>query len=287
MTLTEPRRGRFTYEKLPQNSYARTAMASQSQELKNTTYEAFVGILSVLSIVNLVLIYASSSDNVDSVVEIMNGILSMIFLADFTYRFVSAGSGRWQYFFRQFGWADLIASIPLPQVKILRLFRIFRAYRLAVQYGVRKIARDFWKERAQSALLVVFLFLIVLLEFGSMAMVWVEEDAQGANITTGGDAVWWAYVTVTTVGYGDQYPVTSAGRIIGTLVLSGGVMLFGTLTGFLANFFLAPGKKEPEKAGVAPGDAKAMLAAVRRRLEEQESVNARLRAQIEEIEQLI
>ena len=92
-------------------------------------------------------------------------------------------------------------------------------------------------------------------------------------------------MTITTVGYGDQYPVTATGRIIGVLVLTGGVALFGTLTGFLANAFLAP-KTEKAKPVVA-GHPKSMLAAIRRRLEEQEEVNAKLRAQIEEIEQLI
>jgi len=260
-------------------------MADKSKELKNTTYEAFVGVLSVLSIANIAFVYLAGSDQVDAVVEIMNGILSLIFLADFSYRFVTAGEDRWRYFFKEFGWADLAASIPIPQLKILRVFRLFRAYRLGSEYGVRNMLRDFWEQRAQSALLAVLLFIILLLEFGSMAMVWAEEDAPGANITTGSDAVWWAYVTITTVGYGDQYPVTATGRIIGVLVLTGGVALFGTLTGFLANAFLAP-KTEKAKPVVA-GHPKSMLAAIRRRLEEQEEVNAKLRAQIEEIEQLI
>jgi len=212
-------------------------MATASKELKNTTYEAFIGVLSVVSILNIALIYLARSDAVDAVVEIMTALLSAIFLADFTYRFVTAES-RGTYFFKQFGWADLVASIPIPQLKILRLFRVFRAYRLGSEYGVRNMLRNFWEQRAQSALLAVLLFIILLLEFGSMAMVWAEENAPNANITTGGDAIWWAYVTITTVGYGDQYPVTSWGRFIGVLVLTGGVALFGTLTGYLANLFL-------------------------------------------------
>jgi voltage-gated potassium channel len=262
-------------------------MATASKELKNTTYEAFIGVLSVVSIANIAFVYLAASDQVEAVVEIMNGILSAIFLADFTFRFVTAGEDRWKYFFKQFGWADLVASVPIPQLKILRVFRLFRAYRLGEAYGVRNMMRTFWEERAQSALLAVLLFILLLLEFGSMAMVWAEEDAQGANITTGGDAVWWAYVTITTVGYGDQFPVTPAGRFIGVLVMTGGVALFGVLTGFLANTFLAPAKPpEPATEGKA-GDPKSMLAGIRRRLEEQEVTNAKLRAQIEEIEQLI
>jgi voltage-gated potassium channel Kch len=262
-------------------------MPDTSKELKNTTYEAFIGVLSLLSIVNLALIYLAASDAVDTVIVIMNGFLSAIFFADFTYRFVTAGEGRWQYFVRQFGWADLVASLPLPQVKILRIFRVFRAYRLGKEYGVRNMARTFWEERAQSALLAVLLFIMLLLEFGSMAMVWAEEDASGANITTGGDAVWWAYVTITTVGYGDQFPVTTAGRIIGVLVMTGGVALFGVLTGFLANVFLAPKQRTEAVGAVQPNDATGMLAEARRLLDEQDTASGRLRARLDEIERLL
>ena len=66
-----------------------------------------------------------------------------------------------------------------------------------------------------------------------------EKDAPGANITTGGDALWWGYVTATTVGYGDKYPVTMGGRIVGTLMLTVGVALFATFSGFLAHAFLS------------------------------------------------
>ena len=66
----------------------------------------------------------------------------------------------------------------------------------------------------------------------------LEARSPDANITTAGDALWWGIVTVTTVGYGDQYPVTTGGRIVGVFVLILGVGLFGTFTGFLANAFL-------------------------------------------------
>jgi voltage-gated potassium channel len=144
--------------------------------------------------------------------------------------------------------------------------------------------RTFWRERAQSALLAVGLFIILLLEFGSMAMVYAEEDAAGANITTGSDAVWWAYVTITTVGYGDQYPVSNTGRVIGVLVMTGGVALFGVLTGYLANLFLAPKKPDEQTTVMGAQDARGMLAEARRLLDEQDSANARLRARLEDME---
>jgi voltage-gated potassium channel len=89
-------------------------------------------------------------------------------------------------------------------------------------------------------LLTLLLLGILVLEFGSMAVVAFEKNAPGANITTGGDALWWAFVSITTVGYGDKYPITEGGRLSAFLVLAAGVGLFGVLSGYLANFFLAP-----------------------------------------------
>ena len=83
-----------------------------------------------------------------------------------------------------------------------------------------------------------------------MTILWAEGGNPNANIHSGSDAVWWAYVTVTTVGYGDRYPVTNEGRLIGIALLTIGVGLFGVLTGFLANTFLAP---KHDAAAVARG----------------------------------
>jgi voltage-gated potassium channel len=242
-----------------------------------------MGALSVLSIVNIFLVLAIRDDVVDSVIVIMDGILSLIFLADFAFRVLSAES-KSHYFWRQFGWADLAASIPLPQAKLLRAFRVFRAVRLLRQRGPEQMLHDFIDNRAQSALLSVMLLIVLLLEFGGMGMAWAEQRNENSNIQSGGDALWWAYVTITTVGYGDQFPVTPTGRLIGVLVLTAGVGLFGVLTGFLANFFLSPRRRGPLVRGLESLDAKSMLVAARAQLEAQEKASAELRARLEDIE---
>jgi voltage-gated potassium channel len=66
------------------------------------------------------------------------------------------------------------------------------------------------------------------------------EDAPDSNIKGPEDPIWWAFVTMTTVGYGDRYAVTSEGRLVGALLMVAGVGLFGTFSGFIASWFLAP-----------------------------------------------
>ncbi|WP_448811739.1 ion transporter [Agromyces bauzanensis] len=232
-------------------------MAKARTELKNTGYEIFIGVLSVLSIVNLVLVFAFLEDeNLETVLSVMNGLFSAIFLGDFVYRLATAPS-RGAYFFRQFGWADLLASLPFPQFKVLRVFRLIRVFRLLRDVGPRTIWRTLVRDRAGSALLVLLLMGILVLQFGSLTMLYLEKDAPDANITSASDALWFTLVTISTVGYGDQYPVTSAGRLLGGLIIVVGVGIFGTFTGYLANLFLTPRSPETEE----PVEAEAALSA--------------------------
>ena len=201
----------------------------------------------------------------------MNGLLSVIFLADFTYRLLTAES-KSRYFFRQFGWADLLASLPFEQAKILRVFRLVRVFRLLRAYGIKNIARSLVKDRAGSALLTLLLMGILVLEFGSLEILNIEQYAPGANITTGSDALWYVIVTISTVGYGDQYPVTNEGRIFGSLIIIIGVGIFGTFTGYLANLFLAPSKKPATTpAPSAAGDVRAKVSELKELMAQQQA----------------
>lgn len=208
-------------------------------ELKNTGYEIFIALLSILSIANLVIGFVIDDPDLSKVLLVMNGVLSGIFLLDFTYRLLTTTS-KSGYFFRRFGWADLLASLPLPQLKILRVFRLARVIRLLRAYGTRNVVHSLVDDRAGSALLTLLLLGILVLEFGSLWILDIEQSAPGANITTASDALWYTIVTISTVGYGDQYPVTNAGRLVGSLIIVVGVGIFGSFTGYLANLFLSP-----------------------------------------------
>lgn len=227
-------------------------MDNKTGELKNTSYELFIGALSLLSILNLVLYYLVPDPAVASVILIMDGLLSLIFIGDFLYRLFSAESKSY-YFFRQMGWVDLLASLPAPQFKVLRMFRIVRVYRLMKEYGGARMIKEFFANRGSSALLTLFFIMILILEFGGLAILWVESKVPNANITDASDAVWYVYVTITTVGYGDQYPVSDTGRLLGALIMTVGVGLFGTITAFLANAFIEPQDEEDDAEITADG----------------------------------
>lgn len=102
------------------------------------------------------------------------------------------------------------------------------------------------KRRAENSMLAATLVAIMLITFCSIAILHFELDAD-ANILSADDAVWWAFTTITTVGYGDRYPTTGEGRMIAVLLMSAGVGLFGVFSGFLASWFIG----EEEQADIA------------------------------------
>lgn len=218
--------------------------AAMQQKLQNPSYEIFMGLLSILSIVNLFLLIFAQEPDLRQILDLVNFVLTAFFAMDFLFRFLTAPSKK-DYFFRQYGWADFLSSLPFSQTNILRLFRLIKVYRLIQDYGWSGIGRALIKDRADSALFTLVFIAILVLEFGSLGMLKIEAPAEGANITTASDSIWYMIVTMATVGYGDQYPVTTAGRVLGSLVIIVGVGIFGTLTGYLANFFLAPRKSKP------------------------------------------
>jgi voltage-gated potassium channel len=212
-----------------------------------TNFDLFILALSIFSVVNLIWLVLPVSDAVRNAVTIVDVGISLMFLADFIV-LLRRAPDKAAFFFKGYGWLDLVSSIPFPALKIVRVFRIARVWRPMREMGGRGIMRRIMVDLAGSALLVAVFLVIVVLQYGAMLMLWAEDRDSEANIKTGSDAVWWAYVTVTTVGYGDRFPVTNWGRVVGILVMAVGVGLFGVITGFLANSFLSPKKKADQPA---------------------------------------
>ena len=166
-----------------------------------------------------------------------DNFICAVFFYDFCVRLYRAEN---RLKFMHWGWIDLLSCVPAIEifragriVRLIRVLRIIRAYR-STKHFVHYVFRN----RAQGALTTVSILAILIVIFSSIAILQVENDPH-SNIKTAEDALWWAYVTITTVGYGDKYPVTTEGRIIACVLMTAGVGLFGTFTAYVASWFAA------------------------------------------------
>lgn len=162
--------------------------------------------------------------------------ICLFFLYDFGVRCYEAPDKR---AFMRWGWIDLLGSIPaLPWFRVVRLVRVFRILRmLRVFRAAQRFMRHLFRQRAEGTLLAVLISAMLLMGMSAIAILNVENVPE-ANIKTPSDALWWAFVTITTVGYGDKFPVTAVGRLIAAGLMIVGVGLFGTFTGYIAKFFV-------------------------------------------------
>lgn len=140
-------------------------------------------------------------------------------------------------------WIDIAASIPT--VEILRFARLLHMIRIILifrngEYFLKQIK----KNRKEATLATIFTLLIILVSTGSSMMWILEHHATNSNITNAADALWWSLVTISTVGYGDHYPVTFAGKILASGMIICGVGIFGMVSGLITSIVTAPHKKE-------------------------------------------
>jgi voltage-gated potassium channel len=223
----------------------------KSRELSNA-YEMFILVLTLLSLAIMVMLVLPMSEATHKLLTIYDNVICFVFLGDFGLRLRRAPTPG-QYFIREKGWLDLIGSIPsfglVPFGGLLRLARLSRLARVMRLLGGQKkkeIIADVLAHRGQYAAFITVMAAALVLVVASIVALAFESNSAESNIKTGGDALWWAVVTLTTVGYGDRFPVTTGGRITGLFVMFGGVGIIGALASILASFLVAPSEPESE-----------------------------------------
>jgi voltage-gated potassium channel len=237
---------------------------------RDSIYQLFIAALTVFSLLMVAAYYLLPLTQPTKQALLWIDVpISFIFLGD-SIRSLRCASNKAAYL--KWGWLDFLGSVPffLP-CRIARLARLIRAWRTLHLRRLRQVGHDLDENRAQSAALITVLLAIVVLTTATMAVLEFESEMPGANIRTGGDAFWWAVVTLATVGYGDYFPVTIWGRVAALALMTVGVGIFGVLASGLANLFLPKGQDDdgdPDLARIATE-----LAAVRSRLD---AIEARL-----------
>jgi voltage-gated potassium channel len=152
---------------------------------------------------------------------------------------------------------------PLRVVRALRGLRLLQASRLVAFLGTGlDHARAIIARRGLHYVLIV----VIAILFASAGLeVAFEEHARGATIHNYGDALWWAVVTVTSVGYGDTSPVTAAGRGVAVVLMITGIALFGVVTASIASYFVE--QDQDRRVDERLGEVLAVLHRMEARLE--------------------
>lgn len=130
---------------------------------------------------------------------------------------------------------SFVAHNPVDLLSVL--FPLFRALRLVtlLQRSRYLSGRTGTRVRARIGVYVVC-YAVIFIYFVSLAVLQVEAHAPGATITSFGQAVWWACVTLMTVGYGDTYPVTVLGRIYAVGLMAGGLAIVGSASALVISY---------------------------------------------------
>lgn len=198
-----------------------------------TSWDLLLACLSVyvLAALSATLLFHLPAE-VDQVLHLADTAICCVFLADFFLRFATAPD---RLKFLKWGWIDLLASIPsldalrwgrvVSVTRVFMLLRFVRSWRVLSRVLRHDPALAFVTMTLMATVMIMVICSILVLSF---------ETTEKSNIKTGYDALWWSLTTVTTVGYGDFFPVTPKGRMVGGVLMIFGIALYATFTAFIS-----------------------------------------------------
>jgi voltage-gated potassium channel len=214
-------------------------------------YNLFIFVLTVVSLVVMVLLWLPLNPETIGLLRSYDNAICVLFVADFFVALRRARSPR-AYIVGEHGWLDLVGSVPTssvaPVLGLLRLARIGRLRRISrglSRQSKAQLIADLLHNRAQYAVLTTVLAAFLVMATGSVIVLEAESRSAEGNIRTGADAFWWAMVTITTVGYGDHFPISTTGRVAAIFIMVAGIGIIGALASVMSKFLVNPSGMPP------------------------------------------
>ena len=186
---------------------------------------ALLGVAFVLAYTVYVL-WPDRPQGVTTVVLVVLIVTWVIFVVDVIIRILLTPRGRrWHYAWHH---PFEVLSAVLPVFRALRVVGLLQDLPVLKRHTPTAVRAQF--------IILALAYAFAWVFFLALATLQAERDAPGANIVTFGDAIWWALVTIATVGYGDEYPVTPLGRFYAVLLMAGGIAIVGTASATIISY---------------------------------------------------
>lgn len=205
---------------------------------KEILYEIAFSVLSVIAVTIAVLdISEKISLTKDNLYFYIDLSITIIFIFDYFIRLILSGNKK--TFVKQ-NIPDLIAMIPFNALKVFRLVKIIKIIKILKFVRLFGVSAKFYKSAKRflhtNGLIYILFFTLIIILFGAIGIYFTEKNITVDSLP---DAVWWSFVTATTVGYGDIAPSTVIGRIIAVILMLVGIGAIGMLTGTIATYFIS------------------------------------------------
>lgn len=195
-----------------------------------------------------------------SIVVFTAEYLLRLWTANLNPKFHKPISGTIRYTFTPMAIIDLLSVLPfylafvgmdLRLLRIMRVFKIFRLFKIARYISALNIINHVFRKKREE-LVISLIFTLFLLLIASTLMYYVENEVQPDVFSSIPHTMWWGIATLTTVGYGDVYPITPLGHLLGGIIALFGIGLFALPTGILASGFSQELEQKRRNKSVCP-----------------------------------
>ena len=236
--------------------------------VKEANWLAFVFLIVILAVVDVILLLLPIDPAAKSVILVVGLVINIVFWIDSFYWLKKLPNRR--YLTHYHGRLAFIGNIPF--FAPLRLLQMWLFYKQLRKLNLR-LDREFKVKQNSQGVLLLFLYVaIIVFQMASLFILLFESAEPASNIVTSGDALWWSFVTVATVGYGDKFPITTGGRIVALLLMIVGIAMFGIFTSALSDWFRRPHRLREDNKGKEEQDRPVTVAEMRQLLEQQSQI---------------